>query len=458
MKIVNGIKFNLKWIVAILVVSVIFIHLNQERYKTLNVIDHDIAHYYSYLPAFFYEKDLSLSFLNDTVHQQTEARYYLPNKTPGGQPVIKMSMGMAVGYLPFFGLAHVYASLSGEAVNGFSAPYHFAVLCSSLFYFVIGLLFLYRVLKMYFTEKSTLMALCVLCFGTNVYFYLTIGAGMSHTFSFMLVAAFIYYTVLWYKFHLVKQAIYIGLLGGLLVLVRPVNILLFVFFFLYDLRSLEDLRVRFKLFLRNSSSLIFIFVCSIIVCLPQLLYWKQVSGHYFFNSYVGEHFYFANPHVFDALFSFRKGWLLYSPLMFFSLIGFLFLRKKLAAFSFVIPLFFALYLYMVFSWWCWWYGGSFGQRVLIDIYPLLLIPMTAFFEFLGDQSKVKRRMVYSIVSLLVLLNLFQTIQAKYNIIHYDSMTRENYFKVFFTTSKQPDREKYLKHPDYEKALRGEDEY
>jgi hypothetical protein len=47
-------------------------------------------------------------------------------------------------------------------------------------------------------------------------------------------------------------------------------------------------------------------------------------------------------------------------------------------------------------------------------------------------------------------------QAKYNIIHYDSMTMRSYFKVFFTTSKQPDREKYLDHPDYDKALRGED--
>jgi hypothetical protein len=457
LKIVHGIKFNLQRIIAILVISVIFIHLNQERFKTLNVIDHDIAHYYSYLPAFFYEKDLSLSFLKDTVHQQTEARYYLPNKTPGGQPVIKMSMGMALGYLPFFGVAHVYASLCGEAVNGFSAPYHFAVLCSSLFYFVIGLLFLYRVLKMYFTEKSTLIALCVLCFGTNVYFYLTIGAGMSHTFSFMLVAAFIYYTILWYKFQLLKQAICIGLLGGLLVLVRPVNILLFVFFFLYGLRSPEDLKARIILLYQNKSALIIIFVCSILLCLPQLLYWKQVSGQYFFNSYVGEHFYFARPHVFDALLSFRKGWLVYTPLMFFSLLGFLFLRKKLAAFSFVIPVFFALYLYVVFSWWCWWYGGSFGQRVLIDIYPLLLIPLTAFFEYTNALHKIKSACVYSIVVLLTLLNLFQTIQAKYNIIHYDSMTRENYFKVFFTISKQPDREKYLKHPDYEKALKGEDE-
>jgi hypothetical protein len=48
-------------------------------------------------------------------------------------------------------------------------------------------------------------------------------------------------------------------------------------------------------------------------------------------------------------------------------------------------------------------------------------------------------------------------QAKYNIIHYDSMTKESYLKVFFTTSKTADRENYLSHPNYEKAKRGEDE-
>jgi hypothetical protein len=48
-------------------------------------------------------------------------------------------------------------------------------------------------------------------------------------------------------------------------------------------------------------------------------------------------------------------------------------------------------------------------------------------------------------------------QSKYNILHYDSMTWENYREIFFTATTKPDREKHLKHPDYEKALRGEEE-
>ncbi len=457
LKFLPRIKLNLNWIVALLAISVVDVHLNQERWKTRSVIDSDIAHYYSYLPALFYEKDLSLSFLNDTLHQQTEARYYLPNRTPEGRPVIKMSMGMAVGYLPFFLAAHFYASFAGYEITGFSEPYHFAVLISSLFYFIVGLYFLNRVLGIYFNNRVTLITLGCLCFGTNVYYYLTVGAGMSHTFTFALMSAFLYHTVLWYNHPGWRRAVVIGLLGGLMVLVRPVNLLAFLFFLLYDIHSLSQLAARLQLYFENRTAVLILIICGVLVCLPQLVYWKSVTGHYFFNSYVGEHFYFDRPHVVSALLGFRKGWLIYTPMMTFSIAGLFLLRSKADQYSRAIPIFFAIYVYVIFCWWCWWYGGSFGQRVLIDIYPILAIPMAAFFAALHHFGKKTKVAVSVLAVLLILLNLFQTIQAKYNIIHYDSMTREAYFKVFFTTSKQPDRENYLKHPDYQEALRGEPE-
>ncbi len=443
---------------ALTVISVIYIHLNLARWKTLDVIDHDILHYYSYLPAAFYERDISLSFLNDSANHVAESRYYHPNKLLNGNYVIKTTMGMALAYLPFFGLAHIYATSAGEATNGFSAPYHFAVLCSSLLYFLLGLVFLYRVLRRYFPESPTLFSLFCLCFGTNVFFYLTIGAGMPHAIDFALVSLFLYYVIRWHDQPGTQRAVMLGFIGGWLVLLRPVNVLVFLFFFLYDVSSFKSLAIKVQTLLKNKMSILLVILCAILVCVPQLLYWKKLSGHYFFNSYMGEHFFFNKPHVFDGLFSFRKGWLLYTPLMAFSLAGFFYLGQKLRAYALVIPFFTVVYIYVVFSWWCWWYGGSFGQRVLIDIYPFLAIPLTAFIVKIGDFSRLKRVTLYSVFVIFILLNLFQTLQAKYNIIHYDSMTRENYFRVFFTTSKKADREKYLKHPDYEKALRGEDEY
>lgn len=450
-------NFNIKWILALTFISVIWVNLNHERWKSKDVITHDIMNYNSYLPALFYEKDLLLSFLADTINQNIESRLYSPNHTPQGKPVIKMSMGMAITYFPFFILAHIYSKIFDYPANGFSEPYHFAILFSSLFYYLIGLLFLWKILRYYFSEAISSLTLICLTFGTNVFAYLTLGAGMAHPINFSLTAIFLFYTLQWHQHPGIRTAVLIGCVGGFLTLVRPINILVFIFFFLYDIKSLAEVTAKIKWLNSYKFHLLTIFLFVFLIFTPQLIYWKYVTGQFLFNSYVGEHFYFNKPHIFKALFGFRKGWLIYTPIMLFSLGGFFLLRDELKKFKLALTVFLLVYLYVAFSWWCWWYGGSFGQRGLIDIYPLLAIPFGAFLLKVETQTILVKKCVYSLLTFFILLNLFQTMQAKYNIIHYDSMTRKNYFEVFFTTTKKPDREKYLKHPDYQKAMKGEDE-
>lgn len=446
---------KINWIIALTVVCVTWVNFNQERWKYHNVIESDVANYYSYLPAIIYEKDLSLSFLYDTKNVEIESKLYKPNFTSKNKPVIKMSIGMAYTYLPFFGLAHFYAKSFDYPIDGYSAPYQFAIQFSTLFYYCLGLWFLWGVLRFYFSKSASFLTLIFLTFGTNIYYYLTIGAGMSHASNFALIAAFLYYTIQWHNSKSFKTILLVGVIGGLLTLIRPINILIFLFFLFYDVSSFKDLLPKLKMLLFNKIQLLVLVLLVFLIFVPQLLYWHYVTGHFFFNSYVDEGFYFNKPHVLEAIFGFRKGWLIYTPIMIFSLVGFFIIRLK--QFIISIPLFFVIYLYVTFSWWCWWYGGSFGQRPLIDIYPLLGIPFAAFLTAVQSKSQIKQRLIYTLLGLFTLLNLFQTIQAKYNIIHYDSMTRENYFQVFFTITKKADRENYLIHPNYEKAKRGEEE-
>ena len=58
------------------------------------------------------------------------------------------------------------------------------------------------------------------------------------------------------------------------------------------------------------------------------------------------------------------------------------------------------------------------------------------------------------MTILLLLNLFQTAQYKYNIIHYDSMTFKAYVHVFGTLDSEKIDDSLLKHPNYEKAVAG----
>ena len=459
MNLIKNIKqLNTHWIIVITLISITWVNFNITRWQKGNIITFDVISYYSYLPAVFYEHDLSLSFLDDTLNKKNEDRYYWPNKDAHGNKIIKVSMGMAITYLPFFGAAHIYCKLVDLETNGFTDPYHFAIQFSSLFYFLIGLIFLLRILKLYYKNEVIFITSLSIVFGTNIIYYLTNGAGMAHPVDFALIAAFIYYTIKWHHTQTFKLSIIIGFLIGFITLVRPINIVVFIIFLLYNVNSLNDLIEKIKFLLKEYKHILIISICGILLFIPQLIYWKWVSGNFFINSYVGEKFYFNNPHIIDGLFSFRKGWLIYSPIMIFSLIGFYYLRKGNKSFFTSFLIFIVLYFYLVFSWWCWWYGGSFGQRALIDIYPMLALPFAAFISHIKSNKGLKKNLVYISIFLLILLSIFQTMQAKWNTIHFDSMTKEAYFDAFFRLTKNPEREKFLKHPDYDEARQGNDEY
>jgi len=447
-----------KLIIVLTIISVTWVNFNITFWHTKHVIDHDVAFYYSYLPATFYYNDLSQNFLKDTVNGRIEGKYFGPPLAPNGNYVFKSTMGMSLTYFPFFVAAHYYAKIFDYKVNGYSEPYHFAIQFSSLFYFIFGLIFLIRILRLYFSDTVVTLTLLFITFGTNAFYYLTVGAGMSHAVNFGFISCFIYYSILWAKEPTFKNSLVIGLSGGLLTLIRPINILIFLFFFLYNVKSLNDFTQKFKLLFENKIKIFLIAVLGILIFIPQLIYWKHQTGSYFFHSYVGEKFFFANPHVFYGLFSFRKGWLLYTPIMMFSIIGLYYLYKQKKELFYPVLIFFLIYIYVTFSWWCWWYGGSYGQRPLIDIYPLLTIPFACFLVQLQNSILLKKRIVYSAMTLLLLLNIFQSMQAKWNTIHFDSMCKEAYFDAFLRLTKNPEREQYLKHPDIDKAKAGLEEY
>ena len=108
------------------------------------LINHDIVSYYSYLPAYFIHNDIRLNFIeNDTIYDTQ----FWPETAPNGSKVIKTTMGMSILYSPFFFISHTYAKFSNKYdANGFSKPYEFFLTLSSLFYLIIGLYYLRKIL------------------------------------------------------------------------------------------------------------------------------------------------------------------------------------------------------------------------------------------------------------------------------------------------------------------------
>ena len=137
-------------LIAIFVIQIVVIFniqpwKNAEKQNAL--INWDVTSYYSYLPAIFVHQDLKFSFLKNSPINYSEKHQFWPETTPNGNKVIKTTMGMSILYLPFFLIAHTFAILSPEAdANGFSKTYEIGLTFSCVFYLIIGMYFLSKIL------------------------------------------------------------------------------------------------------------------------------------------------------------------------------------------------------------------------------------------------------------------------------------------------------------------------
>lgn len=433
-------------------------HLNLTRYKSSNVIKWDVIGYYGYLPALAIEKDITLKFINDGNENIYNGNYYVSIKNKHGDRVMKYTMGIAVLYAPFFFMAHSLAPTFNYVPDGYTNIYHFFIEFSGLFYLLFGLLYLRKTLLLFYSEKITALSILFIFFGTNLLYYACIESPMSHAYTFSVFSVFLYFGIQFLKNPSLKNTLIIGLTFGLLVLIRPVNILLVLPILLIGVSTISDFKNRLLFFIKNYKSTLGFGLISILVFFPQMLYWKYVSGHWLYFSYGKEKFYFNHPHIIDVLFSFRKGWIIYTPIILVALAGIWVLKKqKSNSFFIAILVSLPIYFYVVSSWWCWWYGGSFSQRAFIDIYPLLTIPLGAYLLKTDSLSRTKKYIFYSIPVGFLLLNIFQTNQYKHNFIHYDSMTYKAYKNVFLKLNGVSGDTLYLQTPNYEKALLGLDE-
>ncbi|MBU2649825.1 MAG: hypothetical protein KKA81_02725 [Bacteroidetes bacterium] len=425
-------KFLMKHIVyvsIILVCLVIFLTDNEVKFWKVpgRVIAHDVKSYYAYLPAVFIHRDISLDTLNENFALNNNLQSIKHNN---GKFFLRYTMGNAIMYLPFFIVAHVTSPLLGYEQNGYTSPYKIALLISSAFFLIIGLLFLRKYLLNYYSPISVAIALFAVVVGTNLLFYSTFEAPMPHVYGFSLIAAFLYMTTLWYKKPNAGNSITLGIIFGLISLIRPSNIIVGLFFVLYNIRGIYDLKDRARFLLINYRKLLFIIVFIFLVWIPQLLYWKYITGQFLFYSYEDQGFNLINPQIINSLFSYKKGWFIYTPIMLFAVIGLFFLRKYQPGILIPLILFLILNIYILSSWFQWYFGGSFGLRAYIDSYGILIIPLAALIQFF-IQLKNRYLIPFLIVfALIVAFNVFQTWQYYYGSIHWVNMNKESYWESF----------------------------
>lgn len=412
----------------VIILFYLFAGHNKTLWRENRVISNDVVFYYSYLPATFIKKDPLWKFYEENKDDYNARGQYWAYETPTGNYVPKMSMGKAMMDLPFFIIADFYTTtFSDYPRDGFSLPYHYLIMWSTVFYGLLGFVFLWKTLKRYYNEWITGITLIAIAFGTNLYFYTTGEAGMSHPHNFCLFAMALYVYPKWLEKNSFKLTLFFGIIIGLMILIRPINILLLIPLFILNKQKSHSL-IDYTKSILLSGKFYFAVLFAFLVWVPQLIFWKIQSDQWLYYSYATEQFFWLKPHVFKGLFSFRKGWFIYTPMMIIAVLGIIRLYKIHREAFWGIALFLPLFMYVTFSWWSWWYGGGFGARTLIDILPLMAIPLAAAFYWITE--KKWRRLLFIFPVFFVYLNYFQTWQYSKGYIHYDAMTYEGYKTVF----------------------------
>jgi hypothetical protein len=99
------------------------------------------------------------------------------------------------------------------------------------------------------------------------------------------------------------------------------------------------------------------------------------------------------------LFSPLNGWLIYSPVLVFTLLGLPFLLKNNRHNSLAILVVFVVNWYLGASWWMWYFGGALGYRPFVDLLPLLVFPFCFMIKKILEKGLWARAGLYVFLAL-----------------------------------------------------------
>lgn len=387
--------------------------------------------YYVYLPAWFIFHDPSLGEVARDCCGGHFPEWTNINRWPGTRRWVNAHpIGVAVMQAPLFLLAHALTLWSNLSPSGFSSYYQHAAGISGLLAAIAGLWVLRRLLLRHYSDGIATATLATLLFGTNLYHYATLDSAWSHAYSFLLVAAFLYLTEVWHERPTPRRSVWLGVVAGLIVLVRHPNALYLLFLPLYGVRDRMTLGASVAKLWAERRHLALAAVVGAAMLAPQLMLYYMATGRPFVSSYsvVGS-FHFDSPQIWGVLFSVQKGVFFWSPVLLLALIGLAMTRGP--ARRFVLPsiVVLAANVYLIASWFDWQFGASYGHRGFVDAFPFLAIGLAAFFERTCARPSL-RIAVAALCVAAALLSMFQMAQYWYGILPMSDLTWPDYRALF----------------------------
>lgn len=356
----------------------------------------DKAGYYVYLPLAINYK-LDARKLPDSISIKTGDAFFVDSAK--NKLKTKYTCGVAIMQTPFYIVANSIASAGDYHNNGFSKIHYGAVNIAAVFYLILGLYFLRRFLTYYYSSLISYLTVAVIFLATNLYYYAIDETGMSHVYSFALFSVLLFWVKQSNFFTLssIYKNVLIGVVIGLIILIRPTNIVFLSIILFLDIDDLKMLVNRFKNIISLRVSLP-VLIGGFIILLPQFLYWKYAFGSYLNYSYQNEHFNWFSSQIAKTFFSPNNGLFLYTPFYVLILLALILMIKNKVKNSVLVLGVFITISYIFSCWWDWSFGCSFGARSYVEYLALFSIPVGYLFSV-----ALKNKFTLILFSTIVLL-------------------------------------------------------
>ena len=139
---------------------------------------------------------------------------------------------------------------------------------------------------------------------------------------FFLATIVIWNTIQWHINQKFKHLLAIAIGSVLMALVKPSEILFLLLPIMWNVWNKESAIDKLNSIWQRKFQFLIVIVVACVIAFPQLYYWYLKTGFWIFDTYKnpGVGLDILSPHIFDSLFSYKKGWLLYTPVMVFALI------------------------------------------------------------------------------------------------------------------------------------------
>jgi len=307
---------------------------------------------------------------------------------------------------------------------------------------LITLIGLWCVLRKYFTTVTTLATLLLLALGTNFFLMSVYSGAIQASILLALMTLVMWMTQRWYEKPGWVEAGIAGLAMGCLILIKPAGFASILLFFFWGAYNKETFNEKWRIFREHSDQVLTILVLFLGGLFIRLFNPTVFEGTWF-SDYVPHQraLYLLGPWLWPVLFSIKNGWLIYTPVVLFSLPGFNILANRNKKLFFATFLYCLAFLLLLASSPEVTAPDNFSQARMTEIFAVLFIPIGYFISWVLEGRWLRKTAFGLILVAVVGLNLFQTWQYRHRILDPWFTTTEYYSAVFLKThSKSGDRQ------------------